>query len=31
VTTLYWLRYVFLALLAAGVVGLFYLSMTRDA
>jgi hypothetical protein len=31
VITLYWLRYAFLVLLAAGVAGLFYLSVTRDA
>lgn len=30
-TTLYWLRYLFLALLAAGVVFLVYVTVTRDA
>lgn len=30
-TSLSWLRYVFLLLLVAGVAGLFYLSVTRDA
>jgi hypothetical protein len=31
VTTLYWLRYLFLLLLVAGVGFLFYLTVRRDA